>query len=62
MIVIDATRIDDPSDADEMLGYCLRYAQPDDVITLHGNWCRTQLGALEPCTCTPQTLRLGAKA
>lgn len=62
MTFIDATVIREPSNADEVLAYFLSYAEPDDVITLHTGMCRTQLHVCEDCTCTPRSMRLGAKA
>lgn len=61
-VVIDATELHDPADADEMLAWRMNYAQPGDVVTLHGPMCRTNLGALEPCTCTPVAMTVGAQA
>jgi hypothetical protein len=62
MIVLDATKITEPQNADEQLAYFLCYAEPDDLISIHGNWCRTHLDAAFECTCVPRILRLGAKA
>lgn len=62
LVVLDATTIREPENADEVLAYWLYYAEPDDVITLHSAWCRTQLHITEWCSCTPVTLKLGAKA
>lgn len=58
MIVLDARCIHDPQNADEALALFLFYAQEDDLLTLHTNWCRTQLDACFECTCTPTTMRL----
>jgi hypothetical protein len=60
--VIDATKLDDPTNADEVLALFLSYAEPGDVISMHTDFCRTHLGDDEPCTCTPTTLTLGARA
>jgi hypothetical protein len=60
--VIDATVIDDPEDADEMLAWCLNYAMDGDVVSIHHPFCRTQLRVLEACTCTPKMLQIGARA
>lgn len=60
--VLDARTVTDPSNADEVLAFWLYYAEPDDVVTLHGPFCRTQLDVRHECTCTPVTLRLGAAA
>jgi hypothetical protein len=60
--VLDATVIDEPQNADEALAYFLCYAHEDDTIQLHTAWCRTQLDARHECTCTPTTMRLGARA
>ncbi len=62
MTFVDATTIVEPTNADEALAYFLFYAEPDDIISLHDGWCRTQLDANHECTCTPRTMRLGAKA
>ncbi len=60
--VIDATMIDDPVNADEMLAWCINYAFAGDVVAIHSDMCRTQLGVIEPCTCRPIALVLGARA
>lgn len=60
--IIDARTIDDPTNADEMLAWCMNYAHEGDIVTIHGEWCRTQLAVLEPCTCAPIALTVGAKA
>jgi hypothetical protein len=60
--VIDARFIDDPTDADEMLAWCMNYAEDGDSVSVHSPFCRTQLGILEPCTCAPKVLVLGARA
>jgi hypothetical protein len=60
--VIDATQVDDPTNADEQLALFLFYAEPGDVISMHSAMCRTHLGDDEACTCTPTTLTLGARA
>jgi hypothetical protein len=61
--VIDATVIDDPEDADEMLAWSINYAVDGDIISIHHPFCRTQLRALEPCTCTPKTMMaIGSRA
>lgn len=60
--VIDATLIDDPANADEMLAWCLNYAHEGDIVTIHSEMCRTHLGCLEPCTCTPVAIVVGARA
>ena len=59
--VIDATAIDDPANADEMLAWCMAYAHDGDVVTIHTEFCRTHLGCLEVCTCTPIGLVVGAR-
>jgi hypothetical protein len=58
---IDATKIVDPKNADESLGFFMHYAEPGDVVTLHSEWCRTHLGDWA-CTCTPRSMIVGAKA
>jgi hypothetical protein len=60
--VIDARFIDDPVDADEMLGWCMNYADDGDSVSIHHPFCRTQIGILENCTCSPVVLILGARA
>lgn len=60
--VIDATAIDDPANADEMLAWCLNYAHDGDVVTIHTEMCRTHLGCLEVCTCTPVAITVGPRA
>jgi hypothetical protein len=62
MKVIDATVIDDPEDADEVLACYLSYAIDGDKVSIHHPFCRTQLGAREECTCTPKILVVGARA
>lgn len=62
LAVIDARTLTEPSNADEVLAYWLTYAEPDDVVTIHTDMCRTQLHVTESCTCTPVTLRIGARA
>lgn len=63
MTVIDGTKIDDPTNADEMLAWSLVYCEAGDVVVLHSDWCRTQLGCdTNPCTCRPIVLTVGAKA
>lgn len=59
IVYLDATKIREPENADEVLAYWLNYAEPDDVVTLHTNMCRTQLHVTECCTCSPVTLRIG---
>ena len=61
MIIIDACAIREPTNADEALAYTMRLVEPGDVVWFHGDWCRTQLHVCEPCTCTPRTMRIGAK-
>jgi len=60
--VIDATVIDEPACADEVLALHVMYATDGERITTHTRWCRTSLNVRESCTCTPQTLTIGAKA
>ena len=61
MTVIDAQKVDDPANADEVLVFYVLHAEPGDVITLHTEWCRTHLGAWD-CTCTPRAIVVGTKA
>jgi hypothetical protein len=62
MIVLDATKLTEPTNADEALAMLVSYAEPGDVVTLHSDWCRTHLDAAYECTCKPIALLIGAKA
>jgi hypothetical protein len=61
MTVLDAREILEPANADEVLAFYLTYAEPGDVVSFHTDWCRTQLHVCEDCTCTPKTMKIGAK-
>ena len=62
MTYIDATIIDEPENADEVLALHLYYAIDGEEITTHTKWCNTSINVREDCTCTPLRLVLGAKA
>ncbi len=62
MIVIDASAIDEPQNADEMLALHVMYAIDGERIDRHSRWCRTSLSASHECDCVPETLTIGAKA
>lgn len=58
--LINARRIRDPQDADEALAVNLLYAEPGELVPLHGGMCLTNIGG--DCTCTPRMLVVGAAA
>jgi hypothetical protein len=60
--VIDAREIDEPENADEVLALHFLYATDGESIVRHTEWCRSSINVRERCTCTPQTLTIGAKA
>lgn len=45
--VLDARTITEPSSADEVLAYYFMWAEDGDVLTLHSQWCRTQIHVAE---------------
>lgn len=62
LAVIDATTIDEPTNSDEALALFALYATEDDTLTLHSEWCATNLSVENACSCTPVALAIGAKA
>lgn len=62
LTVIDATVIDEPTNADEALALFSLYAEPGDTITIHDASCPTTRDSAWRCRCTPVTTIVGARA
>ena len=62
MTVIDATVIDTPENADEVLALHVSYAIEGDVVTIHADTCPTARDTGWRCKCRPITMTIGAKA
>jgi hypothetical protein len=62
LTIIDATVIDEPTNADEALALFSLYAEPGDTITICSDWCLRNLSASNECSCKPIAIVVGAKA
>ncbi len=62
MTIIDATTLEFPETADDVLALFVSYAVRGDVITLHAASCPTTRDVSWACRCVPVSMTIGAEA